>query len=332
MTSDQDADEVALDPELPIVDAHHHFWTNNEFLAHYARDYMAPDLLADAAGHNLVATVYLECHSGYRTDGPEALRPVGETEFAVAAGGKRGGAEICAGIVSYADLMLGEKVGEVLDAHLEAGRGRFRGVRNMLTSTNDPSLPQAYVIAPPQKLLEPAMTAGGRELARRGLSFDTWLFHPQLADLCAYADALPDLTIVLDHIGGYLALGRAAERPDEAFAAWRGALAEVATRPNVVLKVGGFGMEMISPAFAAAPDKPSSEEMATAWKPLFETCVELFGAERCMLESNFPVDRPAGSYRRVWNAFKRLASGASETERADLFSRTAPRVYRLDLA
>ena len=325
---DQDADETALDPALPIVDAHHHLWTNNQALSRYALDFMPQDLMAAAKGHNVVATVYLECHQRYRSDGPEALRPVGETAFAAAAGGRIGGADVCAGVVGHADLMLGEAIGAVLEAHIEAGQGRFRGVRNMLTSSAGLRLPATYDMAPPHRLLEPATRAAGRELARRGLTFDTWLFHPQLADLSAFADALPELTIVLNHIGGYVAAGD----PAEAFAVWRGALAEVARRPNVVLKIGGMGMEMISPAFAAAREKPSSEAMAAAWRPLFETCVALFGAERCMLESNFPVDSPSGSYRRFWNAFKRLAAGASASEKAALFSDTARRVYRLESA
>jgi predicted TIM-barrel fold metal-dependent hydrolase len=320
------ADEPALEPELPIVDAHHHLWENHAPLAHYVRDYMAPQLVADAQGHNVVATVYMECQCGYRQDGPEALRPVGETEYAVAAGGRYGSTEVCAAVVGYADLMLGEAVGEVLDAHIAAGAGRFRGVRNMVTFSDDPDLPAAYSQAPRGRLLEPAMQAGARELARRGLSFDIWLFQDQLADLCAFADRAPELTIVLNHIGGYLAVGSDGK---SSFDRWRAGLAEAARRPNVVLKIGGVGMGMISPEFVSRADKPGSAEMAERWRPLFETCVETFGAERCMLESNFPVDRLAGSYRNFWNAFKRLASGASESEKAALFSRTAARVYKL---
>jgi predicted TIM-barrel fold metal-dependent hydrolase len=322
-----DTDEAALEPDLPIVDPHHHLWTDLALSSRYVRNFMPGDLAAAAQGHKVVATVYLECHQGYRTDGPEAMRPVGETEFAARAAGRVGEMEVCAGIVSYADLMLGEAVGAVLDAHIEAARGRFRGVRNMVTFGGELGLPAMYDRAPAGRLLEPAMRAGARELVRRGLSFDTWLFHPQLADLCAFADAAPDLTIVLDHIGGYVATGRAA--PEQAFDAWRTALSEAAKRPNIVLKVGGVGMDMISPAFTEALEKPSSEAMAAAWEPLFETCVDLFGAERCMLESNFPVDGPAGSYRRFWNAFKRLAAGASADEKTALFSGTARRVYRL---
>jgi L-fuconolactonase len=322
-------DEPALEPELPIVDAHHHLWRNNQFLAHYALDYMAPDLVADGQGHNVVATVYMECHVGYRTDGPEAMRPVGETEFALASGGRVGATEVCAGIVGTADLMLGEAVGEVLDAHLEAGRGRFRGVRNSVTFTDDPAVPAAYSQAPPHRLAEPALRTGARELARRGLVFDTWLFQPQLGELADFAAALPDLTIVLDHVGGYMQVGGFAERPDETFAAWRAGLAQVARRPNVMLKVGGMGMPMISPSLVAQEGRASSAEMAALWKPVFDTCLELFGAERCMLESNFPVDGPAGSYRRFWNAFKRLTAGASAAEKTALFSGVAKRVYSL---
>jgi predicted TIM-barrel fold metal-dependent hydrolase len=331
MSVDHGSDEAALEPDLPIVDAHHHLWSENEGLAHYARDYLVADLIADFAGHNVIATVYVESQSGFRPDGPEQLRPVGETEFAVSAAGRVDGVEICAAIVGYADMMLGEALGPVLDAHIEVGRGRFRGVRNIQVFSDDPGLPTRYSTRPAGLLLEPQVRLGARELARRDLVFDTWLFHPQLAELCDFADALPDLTIVLNHIGGYLAIGRQARTSSEAHAAWRKALAEVAQRPNVRLKIGGMGMGVISPDFVAAPDKPSSEQMARAWKPLFETAVELFGAERCMLESNFPVDGLAGSYVRLWNAFKRLANGASEAEKAALFSETASRVYNIDI-
>jgi predicted TIM-barrel fold metal-dependent hydrolase len=322
-------DEAPLEPDLPIVDSHHHLWRDNQPLAHYALNYMAPELAADAEGHNVVASVYMECHVGYREGGPEALRPVGETEFALASGGKHGTVEVCAGIVGFADLMLGEAVGEALDAHVEAGRGRFRGVRNSVTFTDDPAVPAPYSVAPAHRLMEPALRAGARELAKRGLVFDTWLFQPQLSELADFAAACPDLTIVLDHVGGYMGVGGFAERPDETFRDWRAGLADVARRPNVVLKIGGMGMPMISPSLVAQEGRASSEEMAALWKPVFDACVELFGAERCMLESNFPVDGPAGSYRRFWNAFKRLAAGASAAEKTALFSGTASRVYRL---
>ena len=325
-------DEPALDPDRPIVDPHHHLWRGNTALAAYALDFMGEDLAAAAAGHNVVATVYLESHIGYRADGPAAMKPVGETAFAAAAAGRFGGIEVAAGVVSYADMMLGEAIGEVLDAHIEAGRGRFRGVRNMLTSCDDPAVSPAMSQAPAGRLAEPALRAAAGQLVQRGLSFDTWIFQPQLAELAAFADAAPDLTIVLNHIGGYMAIGGFAERQAETFAAWRRGLAEVARRPNVVLKIGGMGMGMISPGFVDAADKPSSQAMAEAWRPLVETCVETFGAERCMFESNFPVDRPAGSYRRFWNAFKRLTAAASESEKTALFSGTAARTYRLNLA
>jgi L-fuconolactonase len=324
-------DEAVLDPARPIVDPHHHLWEGNTALAAYALDFMPPHLVAESAGHNLLATVYVESHVGYRPDGPVALRPVGETEHAVAASGRLGIVDVAAGIVAYADMMLGDAIGEVLDAHLEAGWGRMRGIRNMLTYCDDPAVPAAMSLAPPGRLKEPALRAAARQVAERGMTFDTWIFQPQLLELADFADAVPDLSIVLDHIGGYMAVGGFAQRPKETFEAWRAGMAEVARRPNVTLKVGGMGMNLISPQFVAAETKPSSEELAAAWKPLVDTCIELFGPDRCMFESNFPVDRPAGSYRRVWNAFKRLTAGASEDEKTALFSGTAARVYRLDL-
>jgi L-fuconolactonase len=327
----EDPDEAALDPDLPIVDAHHHLWRAYEARAAYALDYEAKDLVADAAGHNVVATVYIDCHFGYRTDGPEALRPVGETEFAVREGGRRGGIDIAAGIVGWADLMTGADVGAVLDAHLEAGQGRFRGVRGRVTWHDDPGLSPNYVSAPAHRLADPLFREGARALVGRGLSLDLFLLQLQLEDVADFAGALPDLPIVLNHLGGYLAEGRFADRPREGFDAWRLGLAEAAKRPNVTLKVGGFGLRMVSPGLVASGGKASSEAMAQAWRPLFETCLETFGPDRCMLESNFPVDRVSGSYRRFWNAFKRMAADLSAAEKAALFGGTAARVYRLSI-
>jgi L-fuconolactonase len=322
--------EAALEPDLPIIDSHHHLWKGNEQLAAYTLDYMPEDLIEDARGHNVIATVYMECHWEYRKDGPEALRPVGETEFVVRVGGKHGKMDIGAGIVGFADLMLGEAVGEVLDAHVEAGKGRFRGVRNRVTFADAPGVPTMYNSAPPGRLADPTFQAGARELAKRGLVFDTWMFHTQLPELAAFADDLPDLPIVLNHSGGLLAIGSFADNPQGAFEQWRAGLAEVAKRPNVFMKIGGMGMNMTSPDLVTMGGG-SSDDMARCWKPLFDACVELFGADRCTLQSNFPVDGLAGRYGNFWNAFKKLSGGYSADEKTALFSGTAARVYKLKI-
>jgi predicted TIM-barrel fold metal-dependent hydrolase len=325
--------EEVLEPGLPIVDPHHHLWVGHDWRAElgYPADYRPKDLAADAAGHNVVRTVYVDCRMGYRADGPEPLRPVGETAFAAACAEGEAARSIgmCAGIVAWADLALGAKVGEVLDAHAEAGRGRFRGVRARVTYTDDPRIDHMMRSGPPGMLLDRWRGDGARELVARGLSLDVWIFHPQLSDVATFAQEHPDLTIVLDHMGAPLKVGRYGDDYEETLRTWRASLVEIARRPNVVLKVGGFGMKVVSPQMAARGGA-SSEEMARAWRPLFETCIETFGPDRCMLESNFPVDGVSGGYREIWNAFKRMTRGYSADERALLFSGVATRTYRLE--
>jgi L-fuconolactonase len=325
------AQEAPLEPDLPIIDAHHHLWTDMGWRTDYPVTYLPADFIAAAAGHRVVASVFLECRMGYREDGPEAMRPVGETEFAaaVAEGQASAPMKMCAGIVGYADLGLGARAGEVLDAHLEAGRGRFRGVRARVTWADDPAFTAGLISGPPHMLLEPRRGDGARELIKRGLSLDVWMYQTQLADLATFAQEHPDL--VLNHIGAFLAVGGFAERREETFAQWKAGLAEVAKRPNVVLKVGGFGMKIVSPQLVAH-GSATSDQMVEAWRPLFETCVETFGPDRCMLESNFPVDGLSGGYRQFWNAFKRLTQGYSADERTALFSGVAARTYRLEIA
>jgi predicted TIM-barrel fold metal-dependent hydrolase len=264
------------------------------------------------------------------------MAPVGETQkvAAIAEACERSGcaARVAAGIVAFADLTLGRDVAAVLDAHEQAAGGRLRGARHSVS--RDPHYPEGIVLRPaPEGLLaDPAYREGLRTLAARGLSYDAMLYHAQIPELAAMARAIPDLSIVCDHMGTLLGVGPYAERPQEAFAAWRQSMAELASCPNVTVKIGGFGMIICGAEWHLRPDPPGSDELALDWKDRFETCVELFGAERCMFESNFPVDKAMASYRTVWNAFKQLTTGASADEKAALFSRTAARVYRLDAA
>lgn len=323
--------EEIVEPELPIVDPHHHLWDRPGWR------YLLDDLLADlASGHNVVATVFIECHAMHRSDGPEAMRPVGETEFvngiaAMSASGNYGPTRICAGIVGHADLRLGAAVEEVLEAHIRAGGGRFRGIRHIAAWDSDPLILNPANLAVPGLLVDKAFREGFARLAPLGLSFDAWLYHPQLPEVIDLARAFPETQIVLNHVGGPLALGRFAGRQDEVFAVWREAVQALADCPNVVVKLGGLGMRIAAWGFERESEPPSSETLATAWRPYVETCVEAFGANRCMFESNFPVDKGLYNYAAYWNACKRLAQDASDDEKADLFRRTAARVYRIEL-
>ena len=321
--------EEILEPELPIIDPHHHLWDRPD--SRYLLDELLTDL---TTGHTVVATVFVQCRSMHRADGPEELRPVGETEFvngvaAMSASGGYGPARICAGIVGHADLRLGARVQSVLEAHIRAGGDRFRGIRHTAAWDADSATVNPNNPAPPGLLADTAFRAGFARLAPLNLSFDAWLYHPQIGELTDLARAFPDTQIVLDHVGGPLGIGRYAEQQDTVFTSWRRSIRELAECANVSVKVGGLGMRINGFGFEQAPTPPSSETLATAWQPYVDICIEAFGAGRCMFESNFPVDKGAYPYAAYWNACKRLTRGASADEKADLFRRTAARVYRI---
>jgi predicted TIM-barrel fold metal-dependent hydrolase len=324
--------EEIIDPSRPIVDPHHHLWDRG------GQRYLIEDISADiASGHNIVATVYVEARSMYRAHGPEASRVVGEVEFAngaaaMSASRGYGPARICAGIVGHANLLLGHAARGVLEAEIAAGNGRFRGIRHSSAWDADPEVAHMYATRPKGLLLDPTFRKGFACLAPLGLSFDAWLFHPQIGDLVDLARAFPDTKIVLDHCGGPVGLGRFANRREEVFPVWKASIREIAKCPNVAVKLGGLAMRLLGYDFHLRPKPPSSEQLANVWRPYIETCIEAFGPVRCMFESNFPPDKGQCSYQVIFNAFKRLAAPYSEAEKTALFSKTATDVYRLDLA
>ncbi len=321
--------EDVIDPSLPIVDPHHHLWD------HPGNRYLLPDLLADcASGHRIVATVFVECRAMYRRDGPEALRSLGETEFvngaaAMSASGAYGPTRACAGIVGNVDLRIGDDARRVLETHLAVSGGRLRGIRRGAAWHPD-GIKATSANPPPGLLLDAAFRRGFACLAPLGLSFDIWALHTQLDEVTDLARAFPDTVLVLDHVGGPLGIGRYAGHRGEVLRTWTSSIRELARCPNVQVKLGGLGMHTLGWDFHSRASPPSSLELADAWRPYVQTCIEAFGADRCMFESNFPVDKGSCSYRHLWNAFKRLAAGASDDERTALFSGTATRVYRLD--
>ncbi|MGB6395113.1 MAG: amidohydrolase family protein [Bradyrhizobium sp.] len=323
--------EDVIDPSRPIVDPHHHLWDRGGLR------YMIEEMAADiASGHNIVATVYVDCRSMYRAKGPEAFRPVGEVEFAngvaaMSASGGYGKALICAGIVSHVNLLLGEAAKAVLEAEITAGQGRFRGIRHSSAWDADPNVAGMYATRPKGLLLDSTFRKGFGCLAPLGLSFDAWLFQPQIGELTDLACAFPDTRICLDHCGGPVGIGVYANRREELFPAWKASIREIAKCPNVVVKLGGLAMRLLGYDFHERPRPPSSEQAAAAWKPYIETCIEAFGPNRCMFESNFPPDKGQCSYQVIFNAFKRLATPYSEAEKTSLFSKTAADFYRLKL-
>ncbi len=324
----QDVEEI-LEPDLPICDPHHHLWD------YPTSRYMIEELNADArSGHRIESTVFVECNSFYRAEGLRALAPVGETEVvngvaAMSASGRYGEMRACAGIVGFADLSLGADVAPVLEAHMRAGGDRFRGVRHAGAWDASDAVRNAHT-NPPRGLYGSAgFREGYARLADHGLSFEAWQFHPQLPEVTDLARAFPETTLVLDHVGGPLGIGPYEGRRAEVFEVWKADLAELAKSSNVVVKLGGLGMAICGFGFHKREVPASSAELAQAWRPYIETCIELFGAERCMFESNFPVDQVSCDYRTLWNALKRLAAGASADEKALLFRDVARRTYRL---
>lgn len=320
--------EDILDPALPIVDAHHHLWDRPNW------PYLLPELLRDARGHNVVATVFVQCGAMYRQDGPVEFRPVGEVEFvngiaAMSASGIYGKTRACAAIVGHADLMLGARAEAVLEKLKAAASDRFRGIRHITAWHPSPEVKATIYDPTPQQLLDATFQEGFRCLNRLGLSFDAFLYHTQIGDVVGLADAFPETSIVLNHVGGPVGVGPYAGKQAEVLAQLRKDLVELGRRANVTMKIGGLGMRL--PGFGlherAAP--ASSAELADTWRPYFDACLEAFGPERCMFESNFPVDKISTSYAVLWNAFKRLAGGLSAAEKTALFSGTAARVYRI---
>jgi len=330
--------EETLEPELPICDPHHHLWKNlnaRKGVVRVAPNYLFDEILADVdSGHNVVSTVFIECGSMYKADGPEAMRPVGETEFvngiaAMSASGAFGPARIAAGIVSHANLMLGDAVAPVLEAHVQAGGGRFRGIRHGAAWDASDAVPNARTQPTRDIYLDPAFRRGFAELEKLALTFEAWCYHPQIPNLTDLARAFPGITIVLNHFGGPLGIGPYAEQGDAVFEQWRKSVTDLSECGNVVAKLGGINMEVNGFNWHHQPLPPTSEALMQATRRYYEFTIEKFGPERCMFESNFPVDLVSCSYNTLWNSFKRLTQGYSAADKANLFHNTAARVYRL---
>jgi len=321
--------EPILEPELPIIDTHHHLWERG------GHRYLLHELLADLnTGHNVVATVFLECHAMYRAGGPAEMRPVGETEFvagiaAMSESGQYGPTRVAAGIVGFADLTLGDRVSPVLEALIRAGGGRFRGVRHSAAWDASEVIGNSAVANGPHLMKQADFRAGLARLTALGLSLDAWVFHPQLGDAIDLARACPSANIIVGHVGGPLGYGPYTGKRDEVFATWKAGVTELARCPNVVMKLGGMMMRLAAYDYGTRPAPPSSAELADYWRPYIEFCIERFGPTRCMFESNFPVEKMGIGYAALWNAFKRLAGRASAEEKLALFSTTARRAYRL---
>jgi len=322
--------EPALEPELPILDPHHHVWDNDR------GRYLMHELAADTSdgGHNIVKTVFIECGSMYRAEGPEEMKPVGEVEFvngiaAMSASGIYGKTRHCAGIIGHANLALGDRVQPVLEALIAAGNGRFRGIRHGLVWDTGNAAKFGRRQVPRHQALDPVFRKGFARLQALKLSFEAWLFHPQLADVADLMKAYPESNVILNHVGGLLGIPPHDGKRDEVFKIWRDSIRNLAQFPGLKIKVGGLGMLYCGFDFHLRDKPPSSEELANVWRPYVETCIEAFGPTRCLMESNFPVDKQSCGYGVLWNALKRITKNCTAAEKASMYHDTAARVYRL---
>ncbi|MGF6547009.1 L-fuconolactonase [Paraburkholderia youngii] len=319
--------EAALEPDMPIIDAHHHFYKRPGWT------YLLDEYLEDArSGHNITASVFMQALTRYRPSGPEALRPVGEIEYvaSVTTPLQSGKPQVAKAMVGYADLRRGSAVRDALEAELHAGDGRFRGVRHLVTWDADRSLVNPLSAPPRGLLLDPDYGAGVAQLASLGLSYDAWLFFPQLPELYELAKSNPHTSFIINHCGGVLRIASYAKQREEVFDAWSRSMRTLAELPNVYVKVGGLGMRINGFEFEKGERPPSSDQLAQAWKPWIYTCIDAFGAARCMFESNFPVDKGSYPFSNGWNAFKKLTAQASPAEREALFRGTVTKAYRFE--
>ncbi len=321
--------EDPIEPELPICDPHHHLWD------HPGSRYLLDEVLEDInTGHNVVSTVFVECNSMFNADVPEKLAPVGETEFvqgiaAMSSSGAYGNCRVAAGIVSFANLRLGRKVKEVLEAHISASPNRFKGIRHSATWHASPDVPNSHSKPEEHQMLFDDFNEGMNVLAELGLSFDAWCYHTQLGELAKLATSHPDCTIILDHFGGPLGIGPYAGKGDEVFAAWSDAINGLEAVKNVYFKLGGINMKRNGFGWHERDLPPTSDELVDVTGRYYEHCIDTFGADRCMFESNFPVDRESVSYGVLWNAFKKMSQTRTAQEKARLFHGTAAEAYRL---
>ena len=323
--------EETLEPEIPICDPHHHFWVARPEPVHY-QQYLLPELSSDVgSGHNVTSTVFIEVRCEYRTDGPDEMKPVGEVEYIqtiadAAAAGNQGPTKAAAAIIGHADLKLGDGVRPVLEAMQAASPNRFRGVRHSVGYDESPELANRDIKG---ALGTDGYRAGAKVLASMGFVLENSLYYHQLSELADFARAVPELPIVLNHIGGLVRVGPYANRDEEVMPEWRKGVEEVSKCPNIIMKLGGVGQLRYGYYWHDRETAIGSEELAQELGPLMEHCIQQFGPDRCMFESNFPVDKISYSYNVIYNAFKRLSKGYSPNERAAMFHDTAARAYNI---
>ncbi len=324
--------EDIIDPSRSIIDPHHHLWRNR-----FNRDYLLPELWQDTgSGHNVKKTVFMECRAFYDREAPPHLAPLGETktitEFAKASRDDPQQATI-AGIVGHADLTLAgtepSLLNDLLDQHIELSNGLFKGVRHAAAHDKRPEDLLIPGSAPPYLHGKESFRSGVKILAEKGLTYDTWHFHHQNLDFLDLARTVPECTMILDHFGTPLGVGIYSSCKDEIFQEWKEEIAELAKCPNVYAKLGGLAMPDNGFKWHLGTKPPSSDDFVAAQKKYYLHTIKCFGPERCMFESNFPVDRLSISYHVLFNGFKKLVADFSEDEKHAMFYGTAEKVYSL---
>ena len=324
--------EEIIDPQLPIIDPHHHLWNGDDQLAGsfpYLIEHLNEDIFS---GHNIEGTIFMECAAGYYLKGEEKYKPVGETEFVINLineSKKLKKSTNIIGIIGYADLMLGNEVKDVLDLHLLKGEGLFKGIRHAAGWDKNSEIHNSHSNPIENIYYNKSFRLGAEELIKLSLTFDAWHYHHQIKDLSNFAISYPELTIVHDHFGGPLGVGPYEGKKKEIFQKWKDDISLLSESKNVFAKLGGLAMPVNGWNFHKQDKPASSDQILDMHFEYYQHTINCFGVDRCMFESNFPVDKRSISYHVLWNAFKKMVQDYSAEDKNKLFFKNAKDVYRV---
>jgi L-fuconolactonase len=326
--------EETIEPDLPICDPHHHFWDYRFERIPYQR-YLLDELINDtSSGHNITSTVFVEARSMYNLSSSDNFKTINEVEFvnglsAASASGLYGKTKAATSIVGHANLNLGKKVEPVLEALIAASPSRFKGVRHTITWDNNPEIENNPMYKSSEQMSSSSFLEGAQVVSKLGLTFESWMYFHQLPQLLNLAKTVPDLPIIINHVGGLIQIGPYSNQRQEVITIWKKNITELAKCPNVVIKLGGLGMPVTGHDWHLRNIPVGSIELANDMAPYLDFCIDKFGPSRGMFESNFPVDKVSFSYNILYNAFKIYSKNYSQSERASLFHNTAAKIYSI---
>tara|TARA_B100001142_G_scaffold213228_1_gene211339 strand:+ start:1885 stop:2913 length:1029 start_codon:yes stop_codon:yes gene_type:complete len=322
--------EEIINPELPIIDPHHHLWNGDNQLAS-SFPYLIDNLSEDTnSGHNIVGTIFMECAQGYYHEGEDKYKPIGETEYVMKVikdSKKTSNSANIIGIISFADLMLGSEVKDVLNQHILIGEGLFKGIRHAAGWDQSNEIHNSHSNPIKNIYYDPSFRKGAEELIKLNLTFDAWHYHNQISDLSIFAKDYPELTIIHDHFGGPLGVGPYQGKKQEIFKKWKDDISQLSENKNVHSKLGGLAMPVNGWNFHKQDKPATSDQIIEMHYDYYLHAIECFGVDRCMFESNFPVDRRSISYHVLWNAFKKMVSNYSNEDKNKLFFQNAKDIY-----